>query len=356
MVLYYDERGNRRYHTLGLGSELTKGEADEKRQEFIRKVNGNSIRESGYRAPTVREFIESNYLPFCKGKWKESTAMTTENRIRRHLMCDLGLRPLDEISLKEVQDYLQAKTAAGLSFSMVDHLRWDLSAMFELAIAEKLVTVNPVAAVYTPPSSKKKEAAVMSVADVEKALGVLNLRERLILQLAVLAGARPGELLAVERRDVTANGTVIEIRQRVYRGQLASPKSGFTRKIAVPPATAKMLWDWMEMAVDPDPRAFVFAGETGQPLWRSSLLEDHFKAKLRPIGLGWVNFQVMRRTHASLGHQAKVDPKIAADQRGHGIGVALDVYTKSSMEDLAVAVEQLERAVLKPSEDDSKAD
>jgi len=68
--------------------------------------------------------------------------------------------------------------------------------------------------------------------------------------------------------------------------------------------------------------AYVFAGETGQPLWRSSLLDDHIRAKLLPIGLGWVNFQVMRRTHASLGHRAKVDPKVAADQRGHGIGVS----------------------------------
>ena len=98
--------------------------------------------------------------------------------------------------------------------------------------------------------------------------------------------------------------------------------------------------------MDPNPETYVFAGETGQPLWRSSLLEDHIRARLEPIGLGWVNFQVMRRTHASLGHHAKVDPKVSADQRGHGIGVALDVYTKSSMEDRATAAKQLEDSVL----------
>jgi hypothetical protein len=116
--------------------------------------------------------------------------------------------------------------------------------------------------------------------------------------------------------------------------------------IAVPPRTASLLSDWMEKAVEPKPEACVFAGETGQPLWRSSLLDDHIKAKLDPVGLGWVNFQVMRRTHASLGHHAKVDPKVAADQRGHGIGVALDIYTKSSIEDLAAAAKQLEESVL----------
>jgi hypothetical protein len=40
-----------------------------------------------------------------------------------------------------------------------------------------------------------------------------------------------------------------------------------------------------------------------------------------------------------------VDPKVSADQRGHGIGVALDVYTKSSMKDRAIAAKQLEDSV-----------
>jgi hypothetical protein len=70
-------------------------------------------------------------------------------------------------------------------------------------------------------------------------------------------------------------------------------------------------------------------GRNGAAALKVLTLEDHIKAKLEPIGLGWVNFQVLRRTHASLGHQAKVDPKVAADQRGHGVEVVLDVYTKS---------------------------
>ncbi len=76
------------------------------------------------------------------------------------------------------------------------------------------------------------------------------------------------------------------------------------------------------------------------------MIEGHIRAKLEPIGLGWVNFQIMRRTHASLGHGAKVDPKVSAGQRGHGIGVALDVDAKSSIEDRATAAKQLGDSVL----------
>jgi hypothetical protein len=41
-----------------------------------------------------------------------------------------------------------------------------------------------------------------------------------------------------------------------------------------------------------------------------------------------------------------MDPKVSADQRGHGIGVALDVYTRSGMKKRAEAAARLESSVL----------
>ena len=46
--------------------------------------------------------------------------------------------------------------------------------------------------------------------------------------------------------------------------------------------------------------------------------------------------------------------RLAADQRGHGIGVSLDVYTKSSLKERAEAVKQLEDALFKPKKDERK--
>jgi integrase len=346
VVLYYDEKRERRYHTLGWASEMTKGTADEKRQEFMREINGGGRTTGATRPPTVAEFLEQVYLPFYRGKWKESTAGTSENRLRHHIGKELGTQRLEHLTLAPLQQFLEQKAASGLSFSVVDHIRWDLSSMFEMAVSEKVIAVNPTTALYTPRSAKRSESQSMSAQQVELALGAVNFREKVILRLAVFAGMRPGELLAIQREHVKPDASVIEIRRRVYRGKFAAPKNGLVRTIAIPPSTAALLRDWMEKAVDQNPETYVFAGETGQPLWRSSLLEDHIRAKLEPIGLGWVNFQVMRRTHASLGHHAKVDPKVSADQRGHGIGVALDLYTKSSMEDRATAAKQLEDSVL----------
>ena len=109
-----------------------------------------------------------------------------------------------------------------------------------------------------------------------------------------------------------------------------------------------MVRAWLESAVSDEPNAWVFASENREtPLWRDNLLRRHIAPALTKVGLGWVDFRVMRRTNASLG-LGKVDPKVAADQRGHGIGVSLDVYTQADFKQKAAAAKKLEDFVLQP--------
>ncbi len=78
-------------------------------------------------------------------------------------------------------------------------------------------------------------------------------------------------------------------------------------------------------------------------MWRDNVWYRHMKPKLEKVGLGWANFQVLRRTHASLGHAAKVaQPTSAATASAW----ALDVYTQSSIEARRAGTEMLEKAVL----------
>ena len=188
---------------------------------------------------------------------------------------------------------------------------------------------------------------MMTADEVEKALDAVEFREKVILHLAIFSGLRPGEKLAIRRRNVATDGSSVEIERRVYRGELDSPKNGETRIVAIPPRSAALLVEWLNAAVDPAPDAWVFASENREtPLWRDNLLRRHIRPALRKVGLGWVDFKVMRRTNASLGQDAKVDPKVSADQRGHGIGVSLGVYTKTSIQKKGEGAQQLEDSVL----------
>lgn len=65
-----------------------------------------------------------------------------------------------------------------------------------------------------------------------------------------------------------------------------------------------------------------------------------------------MNFQVLRRTNASLSRKAKVDDKVSADQRGHGLGVSLGVYAISDLDQKIEAVTKLESEVIEASKHD----
>lgn len=347
VVLYYDDAGHRRYHTLGAGS-MTKTDANTKRDEFMRTLNGSDEpEEGGIRPILLREFIDQKYLPFQRGKWKKSTQGTSENRIMHHVVKGLGDTALKDFSLTSLQAFLESKADEELSFSVVDHLRWDLSAIFEMAVAEKVLASNPGTRIYTPKHAPKGTTRAMSVDEVNAALGAVELREQLLLHMAVFSGFRPGEMLGLQRHHVTEDATVVKVEQRVYRGDIDNPKTNPSRReVAIPPRTAELLSKWMSSAVGPEPEAYIFAGERGKPIWRDTLLYDHIRPKLKPLGLEWADFQVMRATHASIGHRLKLDPKVTADQRGHGVGVAIEEYTKTSVKDKAVATKKLEEAVL----------
>jgi len=187
----------------------------------------------------------------------------------------------------------------------------------------------------------------MTVEEVNIAVGAVELREQTLLHMAIFAGFRPGEMLALQRRHVSVDATVVRVEQRVYRGDIDDPKTDPSRReVAIPPRTAELLAQWMNAAVGPEPQAYVFASEKGTPVWRDTLMYDYIRPKLKPHGLEWVDFQVLRATHASIGHRLKLDPKTTADQRGHGVGVAIEEYTKTSLKDRAVAAKKLEDAVL----------
>jgi hypothetical protein len=76
-------------------------------------------------------------------------------------------------------------------------------------------------------------------------------------------------------------------------------------------------------------------------IWRRNL-----GPKLATVDLEWAMFQVLRRTNASLSRKAKIDEKVAADQRGHGLGVSLEVYSISDLQQKIEAVKKLESEVI----------
>jgi integrase len=352
-VAFWWEDGRRRCKVLGRSAQMSKAEAEAVLSAILRTIN-SGLTQTAKPVYTFGQFTKGVYLPFCRRSWKESTAGTSEQIITGHLIAAFGKDLLHSIRREALQDFLDRK-AEELSASVVSHLLWFLNAVFKLAMSDGLMLNNPAAELKIPQRCQPGRAMrPLTEEEVNPYLEAFELREKLIARLAVFEGMRPGEILALRWKSMA--GGIIRIDERVYKRRLNTPKNGKTREAAMSEGTVRLLDQWMALAQDRSAEAFVFPSERmTTPLSLDNLWRRNMLPRLKKIGLGWATFQVLRKTNASLSQKAGVDPKVASDQRGHGIGVSLEVYTSSDMEQKRAAIYKLEALLLRKPQPETGA-
>jgi integrase len=322
---------------------LSKSDAKALLAEILAPINARARTPS--RSCTLGEFVKDVYLPFYHRKWKQSTIMTNDDRVNRHLVGEFGGLALGDFSRDGLQNFLDRKAAAGLSFSVVAHLRWDLRQVFGMAVADGYIARNPAAMLFTPRECPRPNTPVMAVEEVNQLISILDLRERLIVKLAILAGMRPGEIFGLTWGRLERE--YADVQQRVYRGIVDTPKSHLSvRWAALSDGLLRTIEEWRQVSIATDADHWVFPSEKmTTPLAKDNCWRRHVKPKLEAVGLGWVDFHVMRRTHSCLLKGLDVDPKVRADQMGHSVDVNENVYTRASLDQRLVAVNALESSL-----------
>lgn len=114
---------------------------------------------------------------------------------------------------------------------MVAHLRWDLRQIFRMAVKEAYLHHSPAELLFIARHVPRPNVASMNFEQVKLFFSVLELRERVIGGLAILAGMRPGEIFALRRSG--SENEYIDITQRIYRGKVDTPKMFNSRRWAV---------------------------------------------------------------------------------------------------------------------------
>lgn len=344
-VAQWWENGGRRSQVIGRCAEMSQTEAQIKLAAILRPINEGTAQTAGP-APTFGQFVESVYLPHCQRTWKGSTEYTSAHTVKHHLVPTYEERLLQSISRQEMQNFLDAK-AVKLSHSVVSHLRWYLNAIFKLAVSDGLMSHNPAAELRIPKNCKKgRTMRALTEEEVSRYVGALALRERLIARLAIFEGMRPGEILGL--RWGAIDGEWLRVRERIYEGRMDTPKNGKERDSAISDGTMGDLQTWRGLARAAGTDDFVFPSESlRRPIDRANLWRRSMEPKLKPLGLDWATFQVLRKTNATLSKKHGIDTKVSADQRGHGLGVSMEVYTMSDRQQKREAVQKLEAAVLR---------
>lgn len=336
--------GKRKKRTLGKTSKVTKSAAKAMLAEIIAPINAR------YGSPSsnvgFREFVEGVFLPFYRRKWKRSTARTNEDRYKCCLFPKLGQSKLRDLNRENLQGFLDKLAAEGQAFNTISHVRWDLRQILRMATVEGYLSRNPAELLFIPRESPRPDGRVMTREEVRRCLEAFTGRASLVMKLAILVGLRPGEIFALRCGSIGEGS--IRVCERVYRGDLDSPKSKQSlRDAATPEQLIEEIRFWMQILRDPSEGAWLFPSETGKtPVSKDNVWRREIQPVLDRLGLGWVNFHVTRRTHATLMREEGADAKLVADNMGHTVDVNQNVYTRTPLAQRRTAVDALAMGVL----------
>ncbi len=335
------EEGRPKSKEIGLCSKMSRVAAESILQEILKPVN-EGVERAISRETTFESFVELTYLPVYQRKWKGSTNDTETNRIRVHLVGAIGEARMRAITREQLQALLDSK-AADCGRSMLDHMRFRLRSIFELAISEGLVDRNPATSLFAPRDCKPgRERHVLSRGQSAILVDCLDLREKVVARLATWEGMRPGEILGLRVSDL--DGDSLWVRRRLYKGELDDPKNKRSaRQVALTTGTKALLEFWVERLVIGPETDWLFPSENGTPMRRDNIWYRHMLPKLEPVGLGWATFQVMRRSFATWAKKAGVNAHTRSAQMGNTVDVNENEYAVATFEEKLAAVRKVEK-------------
>jgi len=326
---------------LGRCSEMSRAAARTAADEILQRVQGSTSTVRSSTMPLLR-FVEDTYLDVKTRKWKASTRGTTEQLIRDYVTTPFGDRLVHSITRKELQSHLDQLAQQDKSESVVAHVRWQLAAIFRMAKGDGFVSIDPTEGLETPRCKLPAEKLILEMEQFVRAQICLDIRERLILRLAVAAGLRPGEIMGLKVED--ASETELTIRRRIYRRVSDRTKSKRGKRIVplTDRSTRNVLREYLEILPDKSPDAWLFPSENPRrPLDYSNVFRRRIRPALEKVGLKWANFQVMRRTFGNKLAEVEKDAKVRAELMGHSVTVHENEYRQAPLKAKQRAMKRL---------------
>ena len=284
----------------------------------------------------VRRFVEQVYIPqkYENGDWRKGSGQEAEYLFRRSVLPEIGELRCRDLQAEHLRAVLRKLAGVGLSHESVSKVRFAMGDMVKRMVAEGYLMSNIAAGLKTPKAAKRSDRSRLrrvTLAEYWRAWNVLEERERLAFDLVTFCGLRESEAYALKNGSLFEMGAV-RVERSWYKGEVNPTKTNEIRDVGVDAEIFDRLKAWIETLPDRSNNGWVFPNQRlVNPLWPDNVLRRDIYPRLEPLGLDWINFAVLRRSHSTLHQERGTDPKIIADQQGHGLGVHLAEYVDSSL-------------------------
>ena len=275
---------------------------------------------------TLREYIAHWQEAYDRHQSRPTTYAALNYVFKNHIIPGLGTTQLSELTSEMVGEFLEERRRfgshrpespdyPGLNEETMRHIHRLLQQCLDHAIRDGLLTENPAKAFHYRKSTTVK-ANIMTPLEMED---YLDAAERLgylpMFMLAVTAGLRQGELIALKWSDLDIESRTLTIAENraVVRRELVE-YGDQTRTIALTPEVIDFLI--MEHTKHPNSPLMFMHPATQRPYSPQMVRRMHTEI-IKEAGIDHIRFTDLRHTCAILALKTGMDTKELAQMLGH---------------------------------------
>lgn len=345
VIDFYDGQGNRKRKTLKAGT--TKARA----REILRDIEDKLAKDlylPEERIPLFSE-VAKDWLAFKRLNVRASTWSCLEGHTRKHFE-ELNNLRVNLITTAVIEKWITKRQQDSMNISTLRKILVTLGQIMAYSVRHKYLSHNPVRDAERPRGQgiiEDKKIKVLTPEEIKALLdAVTNQKYHTLFRLAIMSGARQGELLGLKWSDIDWKASQVRI-ERTFNNQAwydAKTKAS-KRRIDIGPGMIAELKKW-KIACMPSRLNLVFPNEAGQPMNHNNFVSRHFDPALRHAGIDRIRFHDLRHTFASMLIEQGENIKYIQSQLGHSTPtVTLNVYTHLMKSENQEAAVRLEKAI-----------
>ena len=281
--------------------------------KYLERVSAQMVRGDYIDPATGRETVGAVAARFMAGfTGKPKTRAGYESLLRSRILPRWGSVPVDAVRESQVRAWL------------------------DLAVADRMLVVNPATRVKLPRGVANREATFLNAGQLFALAGEAG-RDRDFILLLGLTGLRWGEAVALrgeavdlDRRRLTISRTFGEISGKVVAG---TPKSHATRWVPFPSILVQPLRERVE---GHPPQDLLFTSPQGDVLRSGNFAKRVLRPAAARAGVADLRIHDLRHTAASLAISAGANVKALQRMLGHeSASLTLDTYGSLFEDDLS---------------------
>ncbi|MDI9496730.1 MAG: tyrosine-type recombinase/integrase [Bacillota bacterium] len=348
----YDDKGEYVYKNF---YGTSKSDAENKRNAYLKEI------ESGLNPDLTSQSLSQAMNTWLwnieKYSGNKSSSFERYESIYRNYVRDagIGLLKMSDIKKLAIQKYYNSLMDAGKSYSQISNLHKLLNKFFGYAEMEGYIIKNPCKGLKIPKDDEdeiEEEDKVIETFDNDEIKTLVesigNKKLKYIVIFALLTGLRQGEILALDRKDIINDKSIVRVNKTLrsvktfgedgknhYELKTTKPKSRTSRREVPLPAALKVELRKLEILVAEEKlrlgeaytsNSLLFPSETGTYIDAKNLRRS-WKRALENANIPYRKFHALRHTYATRLFENNTSILTVSRLLGHSSIKTTEIYT-----------------------------